>query len=329
MGHFRVKSVTDMKSADIGMVVKESDYSLYTSDDKFIQFEYVETEDDAPPYPVKPGIFSIEKDTSGFYLKPSGFVKDRILEEYVHTKDITDKIDKFFSRLHVYKDFGIEVPKRGMLFYGPPGTGKSLAISKVCDSYALKKDTTIVIWHTDKFEPSEVKSFLRRFKYIEGAEKFILVAEDIGGAEVELEGRRMRSDSSLLSLLDNVEKTFTVPTLILATTNFPQNMLGNLTNRPQRFDDKIEVKPPEASFRAKFLSFFSQGKAPEDVLGRIKDKKFNDFSVAHIKEIVIRSGIYEMSYGEAMDQILEEVKIAQANFEQIKKRMGMSYGDEY
>lgn len=325
MGHFRVKSVMDMKLAKVGDVVKESDYSLYSSDDKFIQFEYVESEEEAPPYPVKPGIFSIEKDANGFLLKASSFVKDRILEEYVHTKEITDKIDKFFSRLHIYKNFGIEVPKRGMLFYGPPGTGKSLAISKVCDSYALRKDTTVVIWHTDKFEPSEVKSFIRRFSYTHGASKFILVAEDIGGAEVEMEGRRMRSDSSLLSLLDNVEKTFTVPTLILATTNFPQNMLGNLTNRPQRFDDKIEVKPPAAEFRARFLEFFSQGDAPKEVQKLIMQKKYEDFSVSHIKEIVIRAGIYEMTYVDAMEQILTEVKIAIANFEQMKKQMGLGH----
>lgn len=323
MGHFKVKSVTDMKEAKEGCTIGESDYSLYTSDDKFIQFEYVEDEETISTYPVKPGIFAIEKDMSGYHLRPASFSKERLLEEYISTKEISAKINAFFDSLDIYKELEIPYPKRGILLYGDPGTGKTQVISKVCMEYATRKDTVIVIWHTDKFEAHEVKAFVKRFEY-QGVEKFILIAEDIGG--VEYEGPKMGSSSSLLSLLDNVERTFVLPTMILATTNFPQNMLGNLTNRPQRFDDKIAVKPPTAEFRAKFISFFSKDTAPEEVISRITDKKFDKFSVAHIKEVVIRSKLYKLPMKDALEQVREELELAEAEFVK-RARLGLGLGD--
>lgn len=323
MGHFTVKSVTDMKTAKKGDTIGESDYSLYTSDDNFVQFEYVEDEEVVSTYSVKPGIYAIEKDMTGYHLRAASFSKERILEDYVSTKEISAKINAFFDSLHIYQELEIPYPKRGILLYGDPGTGKTQVISKVCMEYAKRTDTAIVIWHTDKFEAHEVKAFVKRFEY-KGVDKFILIAEDIGG--MEYEGPKMGSSSSLLSLLDNVERTFTLPTMILATTNFPQNMLGNLTNRPQRFDDKIAVAPPGPEFRAKFISFFSKDKAPEEVVQRIKDKKFDKFSVAHVKEVVIRSMLYQLPMKDALEQVREELELALVEFQK-RARLGLGLSD--
>lgn len=324
--HFKIKNITDLKTAELGATIPESDYSVYTSDDKFVQFEFIREDETLPPFEVKPGIYSIGKTMAGYKLNITAFSESDVLEEYVICESITKKIKKFFDKKEAYMRLRPgETPKRGFLLYGAPGCGKSQTISKVCKELVADQNTMVLIWHTDKFEPSEVKDFIKSFTYV-GVEKFILVAEDIGGTEME--EVRMRSDSSLLSLLDNVEKTFSIPTIILATTNYPASFMGNLTNRPQRFDQCIEVKPPMAEFRGKFLEFFSkhsQAAASSDALALIVSKKCDGFSIAHIKEAVIRAELEDVSIEDAIREMLGEVQKFTKNFED-KRELGLGMG---
>lgn len=324
---FVVKKVSDVKTFKEGDELPESDFSLFTSEDNFVQFQYHDDEElNVKSYPVQTGIFSIAVENQQMVLKKSGFTDQGILNDYVSTKDISDKINIFFNKLDVYKKYGID-PKRAILLYGSPGCGKSVTISKVCNEYAEKDDTCIVIWPSDKFEARHVKDFIKCFNYEEhNVKKLFLVIEDLGGVENEDGGRRY-SESSLLSLLDNVEKTFTIPTMILATTNYPEKFLENLTNRPQRFDDVMEVKRPTPEFRAKFLEFFSQGEASDSARTMIKDRKFDNFSVAHVKEVLIRSALYDITLEAAMDQLLIQSSKASRGFTNRKGGLGIGQED--
>lgn len=319
MGNFVVKEITNIKEIKKGDIIPESDYSLYRGDDQFVQFEYVNEEEEEEEVIVKPGLWAVEKSMQGLYLKKTGFIQERILEDYIYTESICEKINKFFEKIDVYKRRG-RFPKRGMLLYGPPGTGKSLILSKLAEEYKTRNDTAVVIWHTDKFEAHSIKSFIGSFKYTEEVKHLLLIAEDIGGIEFEGAGK-MRSDSSLLSLLDNVEKTFTIPTMILATTNYPENFLENLVDRPQRFDHVEEVKRPVAEFRAKFLQFFAEGEEEyglsisEEDLNEIKKKTYEHFSIAHIQEIIDRVLLYDLTVIEAIKQLQKQSKKAKNQFE--------------
>ena len=323
--HFKVKSIKDVKELAIGDKIFESDFSLLTSDDKFVQWEYVDEESMAiTKYSVKPGIFTIATQNNAMVLKQSAFTEQAILEEYIATKEITDKINTFFSRIDIYKKYNMD-PKRAILLYGSPGMGKSVTLAKVCNEYAKTPDTTIVIWPSDKFEARHVKDFIKRFDYeANKISRLFLVIEDLGGVETG-EGPRRYSESSLLSLLDNVEQTFTIPTMILATTNYPQNFLENLINRPQRFDDVMEVKRPTPEFRAKFLEFFSQNLATDSAKKQIMDKKYDNFSVAHIKEVVIRSALYDISMEESMLQLHAQSNRADKGFSNARS-VGIGFG---
>lgn len=323
-GKFVVKKITNMLDLSEGAEIPESDFSLLV-EDRFVQFKLELPPDEDTRYVVNPGVYTVAMNAQdNFELKKTSFLSEPILESYVQTKEVSSKISKFFNKLDVYKDYGL-FPKRGMLLWGSAGTGKSLAISMVCRKFVEEGKTTVILWATDKFRPQDIKDFFKNFKY-ESTERLILVMEDLGG--VEIEGQQMPSMSSLLSLMDNIEQTFTIPTMMVATTNFPENFLENLTNRPQRFDDVIEVKRPDPSIRPEFLTFFSKGKASEDDLNKIKDKKYNDLSIAHLKEIVIRSAIYDLTLSESIDQIYVQSVKAKKNFAKDKASMGFNSSDD-
>jgi SpoVK/Ycf46/Vps4 family AAA+-type ATPase len=320
MSHFKIKSKKKLSEMNVGDTLPESDFCTLTEDGLFVQLEYVEEDEEPKPYVVKPGIFAITADRSGLYLEPAGFTKDKILDEFVHTKTITERIDKFFSKLHVYYEHGIEVPKRGILLYGPAGSGKSTSISKVSETYVKDGKTLIIVWTTDKYESHDVKTFIKSFKY-EGVEKLILIAEDIGG--VEISEVKMKSDPSLLSLLDNQGRTFTIPTLILATTNFPEIFLGNLTNRPNRFDDKIEVGYPSPEYRLAILKFFNKNECSKEEEDAIKANRCSEFTPAHIREVILRSAIFDKTIVETIKEMTEEIELFKKAF---SKRKSTGFG---
>jgi AAA+ superfamily predicted ATPase len=320
-GFFKVKDVKHLDSLKIGDQINESDFATLTPTGHFVQLEYVEDKEEIKPFIVKPGVWAIKETMFGLTLETTSFIKDKILEDFVYTKNIEKCINAFFNKLDVYREHGIEVPKRGMLLYGPPGTGKSTVINKVCTEYAKDGKTAVVVWPTDKLEAHQVRGFIKTFEY-EGVDKVILVMEDIGG--VEIDQVRMKSTSSLLALLDNQEKVFRIPVFILATTNFPEVFLGNLTNRPGRFDDKIELKNPPAEARKQLFKFFLRRSASEETLEMIKDKRFAEFSPAHIKEVVLRSAIYDMSLEDSMNSVAKEIEIFKKNFD--TKRQGLGIG---
>lgn len=319
MGHFRLKSKTKLSETKIDDIIKESDYA-FSEQGEFYQFEYTESEENKPEaYDVKPGVWAIGIKNQQFCLYETSFVNDDLLESLLASNTFGEKINLFFSRLHVYKKHGIEVPKRSALLYGPPGSGKSSSISKAIKEYSNDGKTCIVVWHTDKYESFKVKDFIKRFAY-NNVERIILIAEDIGGVEVE--EQRLPSESSLLSLLDNNEKTFTIPVFIIATTNHPEVFLANLTNRPGRFDDKIEIGYLTETQRVDLLKFFSKDTADQETLDLIKSSKFKEFTPAHIRESIIRSDLYDQPVKSTLDDMSKEIEQYQKAFSK-KSRMGI------
>lgn len=320
MGHFRVKSKKKLHEMEIGEKLPESDFAC-VSGEEFVQLEYVEESTKSEPYPVKPGIWTIKKSGGRLILQETEFNNDQILETFAKTAQLTELIDKFFSRLHVYAKRKIDVPKRVFLLYGPAGTGKSEALKLISLKYAKDQQTAIVFWKTDVIDPYEVKEFVKTFDY-KNVSKLIVIAEDIGGVEVDQV--RIKSESSLLSLLDNQEKAFRIPTLIIPTTNYPENLLANIANRPKRVDKKVEFSYPTAIERQQLLQFYDSDKiVNKEILDYIALKKFNTFTPAHISEIFLRSDLEDISLKESIDSIQKEIDYFNAMFQQ-KIKLGLA-----
>jgi len=305
MGKLRLKSKTKLAEMPLDADLGESDFSALTNDGVFCQFEYIEDEEEIVGETARPGIFSIVKTMSGLALEKTSFTADDVLKDFVNTKEVTDKIERFFKAIPKYEKYGI-FPKRGALLFGPAGTGKTTIIAETCRKHQADGDTFTLLWHTDKIEAGDVKDFIKHLQY-EGVNKMILVAEDIGG--IEIDQAKIRSESALLSLLDNQEQTFKIPTYILSTTNYPENFMGNLTNRPNRFDDKIRVGYPKGSARQELLKFYDkENLVDEAALTLVGSKKCDEFSPAHLREVIIRSAIYDQKPSETIRAMIKEIE---------------------
>ncbi len=323
MAHFKVKKITNLDEIKIGDEICDSDYSHYTKTGQFVQFEYIKDDEEKRETIVKPGIWSIESMGPQMVLRRTEFSNDLILNEFLYTEEINRKVNSFFTKLDVYKKFGIEIPRRAALLYGPAGSGKSSGIRKVVQDHSIDGKTAVLIWSTDSHDPYDVKTFIKSFKY-EGVEKLIFILEDLGGVEVQ--NVDVPSDPSLLALLDNSEKIFKIPVYILSTTNFPAIFASNLANRPGRFDDKIKVPYPPPEYRVKLLEFFlkeDQNLISQEIIDLMLSNKTNGFTPAHIRETVVRSALHDKTLLEAANEIIKEIEIFSKAFEE-KGKFGFS-----
>jgi SpoVK/Ycf46/Vps4 family AAA+-type ATPase len=201
-------------------------------------------------------------------------------------------------------------------------TGKTTVIADAVNSVKDNPEYFTLVWHTDKIDAGDVKDFVKHLNFV-GPKKMILIIEDIGGVEVDQ--ARMRSESSLLALLDNQEKAFKIPTLILATTNYIENFMGNLTNRPGRFDEKIKFDFPPADARLRLMKFYDkEGLLDEAALNKIASKKCAKFTAAQLQEVIVRSEINSVDPNDVIEQIAKEIETYEKNFnEKTKAGIGM------
>ena len=164
-----------------------------------------------------------------------------------------------------------------------------------------------------------IYDFISTFNYV-GIEKMILVIEDLGG--VENENNRIASDQSLLSLLDNQEKTFTLPIMIIATTNFPENFASNITNRAGRFDDKIEVGYPDSNARQLLLKFFANDYATPEALEFVKSNKCDKLPPSQLREAYIRCRIHSKTLLQSLKEMTSEAELYDKAF---SKKSGVGF----
>jgi ATP-dependent 26S proteasome regulatory subunit len=154
-----------------------------------------------------------------------------------------------------------------------------------------------------------------------------LVIEDIGGGSHEGYSRRDEVSSSLLNLLDGINNVFKIPTLIISTTNHPENLMKSLANRPGRFDMMLEVESPSFKERVALVEFIAKRLLTEDekqALDEKQHKGVDQLSVAHLQEIVMRSRLHNKAISVVVQELLEHSRRFNLDFAKAKKSAGFS-----
>jgi len=323
-GFFKVCNITAINDLKEGSIIEESDL-LIKNQDVIVQFEYVEPSSSIEKYIATPGIYNITGKGSRLILSPLELREKKLLTSYNNTGKIFEEAKNFFDNLHRYDEIGETEKKRAILLYSPPGYGKTSAITRTIQHFLSEDANTIAInWPTSEIRSSDVNRFLSGIDYLtKKCSRLILVIEDIGGGEQEdYHGRERGIDSSLLNLLDGVDKVFSIPTFIIATTNHPGSLLDALADRPGRFDEYIEIDPPSHEQRVELIEYISKRKCSDDEIDALK--KAEDFSPAHLSEVVKRSFLKNKTYREVIDDLINHKKKVSKRFEKNKaSKMGI------
>ena len=323
-GKFTVLKIT--KFSDITETTELPKSDLAMQDDKAIyQFKYNSKKEEKKKTIIGPGIWTFANGMSGLKLEETELRSRELMLDAVDSKAIMDESSKFFNRLDVYEKLN-RPKKRGILVYSKPGMGKSSTISYFCQKMAEEdKGTVVLIWPTSKVESDDVNYFLTNTsKYHKKCTKVILIMEDIGGVQYENNGGAKSVDSGILNLLDGVSYTFRLPTLIIATTNYPENLLSSLADRPGRFDMMFEVKAPDADARVRLLEFIAKRELTDQEKKLFSSKECDGLSIAHLDEVVVRSLLHDKTISETIKEILNHKKLVAAAFENIKRGLGFA-----
>jgi SpoVK/Ycf46/Vps4 family AAA+-type ATPase len=327
-GRFRIKKVTPFASLVEGEILELPESDLcFQNEESIIQMKYERAEEDKK-YEIKPGIYTLAETPVGLATVKVELKKRDLLETIDNTKQIIKEARTFFNKLHVYEKLN-RPKKRGVLLYSRPGLGKTSAIEKFCaDAVAEDVGTVVIIWPTSDIEADAVCRFMStRSEFTTECTRLILIIEDIGGGERDGDHGRSAVDSGLLNLLDGVGVTFKLPTFIVATTNHPENLLESLADRPGRFDLMLQLSPPTHLEKIQLLHFISKRDLTPEEKECIGMKGTEDFSIAHLEEVAVRSLLHDKTYKQVVTELVEHTKKYKKNFEEKKGSLGMALND--
>lgn len=324
-GKFEVKQITPFDDLVTEKVKELGESDLcFQSATHIIQLAYKDG-DEERKLPIKPGFYTLAQDPSGLKTSKVEFRKRDLLEDISSTKSIISEARLFFSKLDVYEKLN-RPKKRGVLLYSAPGYGKSSSIEKFCVDFADEdKGTVVIVWPTSEIEADSIVHFFsHRAEYTSDCTRVILIIEDIGGREPGDNRSSQGVSSGLLNLLDGIGITFKLPTFICATTNHPESLLQALADRPGRFDRLIKLNPPSHDEKIRLLTFISKRELNDEEKDCIGRKGTEEFSVAHLEEIAVRSLLHDKSYADVVQEMIDHTKLFKKNFEE--KGDGMGFG---
>jgi ATP-dependent 26S proteasome regulatory subunit len=304
MRGFKLKSKTSFEELRKGVEIAESDLCLQ-DDLGILQYEWVSNDNDIKKLKVNPGIYTFTETQAGLVNVPFELKTVNLLDNLTNTALIKREADQFFANLSVYEELGVD-KRRGVLLYSAPGYGKTVAITKICqDLLAEDPGTVIINWDTGSVRSEGVlKFFTIAAEFTEKCTRLVLIVEDIGGSRYE-EGPRS-IDTSLLNLLDGNGQCFKLPTLILATTNYPESLLGALADRPGRFDKLLELPAPSKEDQVELFKFYAKNAFTEAEIQAVTNLNgIKGFGPAHIKEVIVRARLTKKTLVESANELVK------------------------
>jgi len=223
---------------------------------------------------------------------PQKIVTDSLLRLPDSKSDeVVAEVQRFWTLKSTFKKYGF-AHKRGFLLWGPPGSGKSSTIA-IITSDMVKRGGIVVIAEN----PGVLAMGLGQLRSVEPERPVVVIMEDIDTII------RNYGESTVLSVLDGEAQIDNV--VYIATTNYPENLDGRVTNRPSRFDKIVKIDTPNAAAREMYL----KTKIDNLVIDGINlVKETEGLSIAHLRELIVSVKCLETPVTEVLKR-LQRMKV--------------------
>ena len=194
--------------------------------------------------------------------------------------------------------------KKGLLFYGPPGTGKTHTVHYL--TRALPGHTTLIVTAEQVALLDEYMTLARLLQpSIVVLEDVDLIARDRGRMNSPCEEALL---NKLLNQMDGLTEDADI--LFVLTTNRPEDLEAALASRPGRVDQAIEFPLPDAEGRRKLVCLYARGLEVPDSVAQTIVKRTDRVSAAFIKELMRRSGQFQLERDGSGPLTVEDVDAA-------------------
>lgn len=241
---------------------------------------------------LPPAIYRVaQTQTGGIYFESQPLFTDKILRLPDSKGDaVITEIERFWTLRADYEEYGLSY-KRGFLLHGPPGSGKTCTIALIIEDM-IKRGGIVIIGQS----PGLLAIGLSSLREVEPDRPLVVILEDLD-AIVQAYG-----EAALLSLLDGESQIDNV--VYIATTNYPEDLDGRITNRPSRFDSIVHIDVPNDAARKMYLeSRLGAGNTvtPEglDLVTLTKG-----LSIAHLRELIVGTKVF----GHGVEETIERLK---------------------
>lgn len=204
----------------------------------------------------------------------------------------------FFQKSNFIND-KFQKNKRAYLLHSDPGMGKSAMIRHFCRQSVKHEGTAIIQVGGDVDFLKLTNIFLQ--DYADDVKKIVLVIEDFGRRDYAT--NLSIYNPSCLNFLDGVAGLFRVPTLILCTTNFIEQLGPQLTNRPGRFNRIVRVEPPTDEEVFELIEGVAEIKLTAEQKAAFSGKSMTP---DHAIEALLRNEIEEIPLEQAAQEVMEE-----------------------
>lgn len=294
----------------------KTDYSKYIKieGDKYFGYSVTNTIDSIPA-----GFYKFTSNQQlGIGIVKSSINLDELFElPFKESKSIIDDIKKFWNSKEKYKEYNY-THKRGILLYGKPGNGKT-SIINLLTLELVNKYNGIVFSINTPDDLQDFKEFVPTIlRNIEADRPIICTIEDIDSI---LSNYGQSTKSSFLNLLDGSSQVTNI--VYIATTNYPEQLEENITNRPSRFDRRYEISLPDEDVRRAYIEKKIKAEDLEKIDIDYWVKETDRFSISHIKELIISVIIFGNPLEDGLTLMREFIDEKYIKNKQSQKKIGL------
>lgn len=203
-------------------------------------------------------------------------------------KDIQGMVENFLKSKDFYEKNRIPW-KKGLILFGGVGLGKTSIIKTIIANYNFKPVTII----SEATEADVVEAF----NYAEEQSPSLLYFEDLDSLLEKVDV------SIFLNLMDGVKSRNGI--FVIATANNIKTLKKSITERPSRFDRKIEIPLPDVTMAEKYIKkWFGKFLSDKKILELAKKTTEMKFSYAYLQELYLSSMFEAIS--ENRERILDK-----------------------